>query len=71
MTTVELYNGQPAFAVYNPMHAWLADTCAGGTWSTRVADAVWFPSKKAALDALREADFTGTEIGRFFVLQVQ
>lgn len=60
-----------AFAVYNPLHGWLEDTCAGGTWSPRVADAVWFPSKRVALDTLKEADFTNLEIGRYFVIRVQ
>ncbi len=66
-----LYSGAPAFAVYHPVHMWLADTCAGGMWSSRVADAIWYPSAKVAQDAIKEAELPCAEGRRYFVLQVQ
>lgn len=44
------------YAVYNPAVGWLVDTCAGGTFSWNVDDAVWFDSHIAAHDALKAAE---------------
>lgn len=34
--------GPLRWGIYCPMRGWLADECAGGTWSHDVEDAMWF-----------------------------
>lgn len=63
--------GAQAYAVYHATQGWLVDTCAGGTWGWEVAHALWFPSNKAAIDCLREADMCSADANRYFVLRVQ
>jgi hypothetical protein len=46
------------YAVYQPATGWLVDTCAGGTFSWNVDDAVWFGSHIEAHDALKAAEIT-------------
>ncbi len=35
---------------------YLVDSCAGGTWSLRERDALWFPSHDAAVSEVLSAD---------------
>jgi hypothetical protein len=44
------------WAVYSKKRGWLADTCAGGTWSFDVDDALWFDDQGASKDALEAAE---------------
>lgn len=46
----------PRYAVYHRTLFWLVDTCAGGTWSCQVQDAIWFESTDDAWAALHAAD---------------
>lgn len=49
---------EPAkYAVYDQhVGGWLTDTCAGGSFSWNVINAVWFDSEYEAQEALRAAD---------------
>lgn len=49
--------GPMRFAVWLLGVGWLVDTCAGGTTSDRIANAMWFNSEDAALAALARAGF--------------
>ena len=69
--TVGWGSDQAAYAVYHQVHGWLTDTCAGGTWSKKVAEAIWFNSAKLAVDTINEAELPCAEGRRYFVLQVQ
>ena len=44
------------YAVYHPSLFWLTDTCAGGSWSETVEEAVWFDSRHEAVAALAAAE---------------
>lgn len=46
----------PKWAVYHRKRFWLADTCAGGAWSSTVEEAEWFDSEDAAAQALADAE---------------
>lgn len=46
----------PKWAVYHRERYWLADTCAGGTWSETSEEAVWFDTEDDAAAALAEAE---------------
>lgn len=46
----------PKWALYHKTQFWLTDTCAGGSWSEDVANAVWFDSEKDAWQAAHGAD---------------
>jgi hypothetical protein len=45
-----------SWAVYNEFLFWLVDTCAGGTWSPQVHQAVWYSSKQDAHDAVKAGE---------------
>jgi len=50
------------YAVYAHCGMWLVDTCAGGTWSYSVDDAVWFDSADEARAALGAAEIVETVV---------
>lgn len=49
------------YAVYHPIHFWLADTCAGGAWSETVEEACWFDSLEEVTAALTAAEIEGVD----------
>ena len=56
------------FAVWLLGVGWLVDTCAGGTTSDRIADAVLFDSEDEARAALIAAGINVDEYERAFVV---
>ena len=47
---------EPKWAVYHHKLFWLADTCAGGTWSSTVEEAEWFDTADDAAKQIAEAE---------------
>lgn len=56
------------FAVYSSMYGWLQDTCAGGTFSWDVDEAVYFDAVNDAWAACRAAEI---DVSSLIVLRVK
>ena len=54
--------GKGAYAVYAHCGMWLTDTCAGGSWSHDVTEAVWFDSAGEARESLAAAEILETVV---------
>lgn len=64
-----------AWAVYRPFPigdepvGWLVDTCAGGTWSPKVFDAMWFASIREAREGIEVTELFAPDL--YLVVRVQ